>query len=482
MKIKVVTASKLDTHIIFITKEDAQTVKDFKAESGTSALRYEGAATLIYCGLGETAKISAQTLRSAAAVGIQRAAEIKRARVAMLEPVLSDQVDGGAMAVVEGALLGSYAFDTYKSEKTFRVTSCEFVSESLTPREVTAIAALCDCVAYARDLVNENAGEVHPLRLAQEARALAASKTMRCTVIDEKGIAKLGLGLLKAVGQGAPYPPRLIIMEYRGALRSTRTVAVVGKGVTFDSGGQNLKPTGSIETMRCDMAGAATVLGLMKAAAALKLDANILGVIPAAYNAVDGTAYFPGDIYRSFAGTTVEITSTDAEGRLILADAIAYVQKKYRPTELIDFATLTGAVITALGTTMAGLFANDDDLAQKLFDAGEATGERVWRLPVRDEHRESMKGDLADLRNTSKWKKGCAGSITGAAFIQEFIKDIPWAHLDIAGTAFNEGEARGETPKFGTGFGVRLMVEYLRDTAGKLPSRRVDKEEDSIPF
>jgi leucyl aminopeptidase len=467
MKLKIVTASKLDTIITFASNEQADIIKDFSGDKGETAVRYEDKATLIYCGLGKEIAITADTLRFAAATAVQKAIGLKREKIAMLEPVLESDIPTSAQALIEGALLGVYSFSRFKSEKPFVPERCEFVSESITQRSADAIAVLCESVAFSRDLVNDNAEAVTPARLAHEACTIALDGKIECTVLGEKEIDKQGLGLLKAVGQGAPYPPRLIVLEYTGSPRSKQTTCVVGKGITFDSGGQNLKPTGSIETMRCDMAGAAAVLGLFKALTRLKPKVNVLGVVPAAYNAVDGLAYFPGDIYRSLSGKTVEITSTDAEGRLILADAITYVQKHYHPTEIIDLATLTGAILTALGGTIAGLFSNNDELAKNLFDAGERSGESLWRLPIREEHSESIKGDLADLRNTSKLKKGYAGSITGAAFIKEFVGDMPWAHLDIAGTAFNEADARGEVPKFGTGFGVRLLWEYLeRKQAG----------------
>jgi leucyl aminopeptidase len=252
-----------------------------------------------------------------------------------------------------------------------------------------------------------------------------------------------------------------VFLEYRGDRGSKQWQAITGKGITFDSGGQNLKPTGSIETMRLDMAGAAAVLGAMRALAALKPRMNVVGCIAAAHNAIGSRAFFPGDIYPSFAGKTVEINSTDAEGRLVLADALAYCIKIFRPSRIVDLATLTGSVVTALGDIVAGLYTNDDDLAAALFASGERTGERVWRFPLYQEYRDSLKSDLADLRNLSKFKKGYAGSITGAAFIQEFVGETPWAHCDIAGTAWNEGAARGEVPQHATGFGVRLLVDFL---------------------
>ncbi|MDO5577590.1 MAG: M17 family metallopeptidase, partial [Fibrobacter sp.] len=263
------------------------------------------------------------------------------------------------------------------------------------------------------------------------------------------------------VGAGSSTPPRLIIMEYTGNKNDSFKTALIGKGITFDSGGQNLKPTGHIETMRSDMAGASIVLGVINALVELKAPVNVTGVIAAAHNAIGANAFFPGDIYKSYSGKTIEICSTDAEGRLVLADAISYCINNFKPDKIIDFATLTGAVVTALGEIVAGLFSNNDTLAAKLFDAGEICGERLWRLPMYKMYCDSIKSDIADLRNLSKFKKGTASSITAAAFLKEFVGDIPWAHIDIAGTAFNEGAACGEIPQFATGFGVRLFLEYV---------------------
>jgi leucyl aminopeptidase len=250
-------------------------------------------------------------------------------------------------------------------------------------------------------------------------------------------------------------------MEYRGDPKSKDLTAIVGKGITFDSGGQNLKPTGSIETMRCDMAGAATVLGVMKVLGAYRPAINVVGVCVLAHNAIGSHAYFPGDIYTAYNKKTVEISNTDAEGRLVLADAISYCIDVCKPSRVIDLATLTGGIITALGSTVSGLFSTDKELADKLFNAGERTNERLWGFPLYEEFSESMRSDLADLRNSTKKKKGWASSITGAAFIKEFTAGTPWAHIDIAGTAYNEDSSDGEVPQFATGFGVRLLTDFL---------------------
>jgi leucyl aminopeptidase len=459
MRVLVAGRPTCPTRLVLCTKEAAVkkdgTVADFSGDAGEVAVLYEKGRAAIYCGLGKKDECTPSVVRTAAAKGIRRALELKRGDVSL-------QLTVEAPAAVEGALLGAYVFSRYKSEKPVRLTVLECVGSTLSRAQVRAVETVCAAVSYARDLVNENASVMTPAMLAREARVLARRSGMRLAVLDEKEIAKKGLGLLAAVGQGSAAPPRLITLEYRGDRSSRRTTAVVGKGITFDSGGQNLKPTGHIEAMRLDMAGAAAVLGAMKAVAGLRLKTNVVGCIAAAHNAIGGRAYFPGDSYRSLAGKTVEICSTDAEGRLVLADAIAYCRARFRPSRIIDIATLTGSILSALGEHVAGLFSNDDRLSGALFASGERTGERLWRFPLYKEYRESLKSDFADLRNLSSFKKGYAGSITGAAFIQEFAGDVPWAHLDIAGTAWNEGEPRGEVSKYATGFGVRLLVDFLK--------------------
>jgi leucyl aminopeptidase len=387
---------------------------------------------------------------------------LKRKQVSLIQPRIVTKGSTAGNALLEGAILGSYSFSKYKSDKPETVETVEITGSVLAKNDIRRMATITDSVCFARDLINDNAGEVHPERLAREARAIAAhSKSITCTILTEKEIQRKGLGLLYAVGQASPFPPRLILVHYTGARSTKRISAIVGKGITFDSGGQNLKSDKYMDNMRTDMAGAAAVLGTMKALAGLNPAINVVGVIPAAHNAIGSRAYFPGDVYTSYCGKTVEILNTDAEGRLVLADAISYCIKHFKPARIIDCATLTGSIITALGDTIAGLFSNNDTLAEALLKSGEKTGERLWRMPLCDEHRESMKSDIADLRNLSKLPRGHAGSITGAAFIEAFAEGLPWAHLDIAGTAFNEGEARGEIPKFGTGFGVRLLLDFL---------------------
>lgn len=461
MKIKLSNKQSYSTVIVFIYQDAKTAIQDFQGKSGEITVRYDNSSAIIYCGLGEKSTSTMSDLRIASAKGSQKAIELKRDKISFQIPHIAN-CDENSKAVIEGVVLGSYKFSTYKSEKPFQITQIELIDSELNAASVKLILTVCESVLYTRNLVNENASLITPEYLAKEARTLSSVEGFVVQVLNEKDLRDQNLNLISVVGQASSTPPRLAIIEYNGNSRSKEKTAIVGKGVTFDSGGQNHKPTGSIETMRTDMAGAAAVLGVMKSLAVLRPKINVVGVIPAAHNAIGGNAYFPGDIYNSYSGKTVEIWSTDAEGRLVLADAISYCQDKFKPTAIIDLATLTGGVLYALGDFVAAVFSNNDKLANDLFCAGERTGERIWRLPLYKEYCESIKGDLGDLRNVSKLKKGYASSITGAAFIKEFVNnDTPWAHLDIAGTAYNEGSPHGEVPAYATGFGVRLLLDYL---------------------
>jgi leucyl aminopeptidase len=460
MKLALAKKASADTHIIFVFDEKKKNWPDFEASDDEVAIRYDGDKTFVIAGLGKKADFAPNLLRSQAARAMVKAAKLKRKKICLFGPDAPGDTKANHEACLEGALLGAYNFDRHKSEKPDSIKELQLVEFALASAEVKSIQTVCDAVCFARDLVNDNAHLVTPERLAREALDMA-DNSLKVKVLDEKMLQKEGLSLMAAVGQGSIYPPRLVVMEYSGAGPKAKKIAVIGKGVTFDSGGLNLKSNEGMLTMRMDMAGAAAVLGIMKALAVLKPAVNVVGVVGAVQNAMDAKAYFPGDVYPSYAGKTVEIINTDAEGRLVLADAVAYCRKNYSPERILDFATLTGACLIALGETVAGVISNNDQLYDELFAAGEAVAERVWRLPLYPEHKKAMKSDIADLRNLAKFKRGYAGTITGGAFIAEFVENTPWAHIDIAGTAFNESSPRGEVPKLATGFGVRLALKWL---------------------
>ena len=311
---------------------------------------------------------------------------------------------------------------------------------------------------FTRDLGNTPPNICHPAWLADQAKKLAKEHDcIKTEVFDEKQLKKMGMNTILAVGQGSSQPPRLIIMEYRGGNAKDKPQVLVGKGITFDTGGISLKPGAGMDEMKYDMGGSASVFGTMKVLAETKPKINVIAVVAAAENMPDGSACRPGDIIKTYSGQTVEILNTDAEGRLVLCDALAYV-KKYDPAAVIDMATLTGACIIALGHHATGLLANNDDLAGELLAAGERTGDRAWRLPLWDEYQSQLDSNFADMQNIGDRS---AGTITAACFLSRFAKEYRWAHLDIAGTAWNSGKAKGAT-----GRPVPLLVDYLMSHAG----------------
>jgi leucyl aminopeptidase len=461
MKIRYTEKPKSTLTVRFIPENEPIDLPDFTGAIDQMSTRYDNGQGILFCGIGPRESCTPAIIRTSAAKAVQAVQKLKRKDIAFTVPTPENGSTTFEAAMIEGILLGAYRYSEYKSEKPVEIATVDILGGTLSPADVRRLQCISESVNYARNLVNENASVITPAYLAKEAGKLATSKQCTVTVLDAAELRRKKLNLITAVGGGSATPPVLIMIEYRGGPRKSPVTALVGKGVTFDSGGQNLKPTGSIETMREDMAGAAAVLAVLSAATRLKAPVNLVGVVPAVHNAIGSRAFFPGDVYTSYAGKTVEIWSTDAEGRLILADAVAYCRDTFKPARIIDLATLTGGIITALGEQIAGLFANNDELAAALFNAGEETGERLWRLPVYKEYSDSLKGDRGDLRNLSKFKKGCASSITAAAFIQEFVGDTEWAHLDIAGTAYNEAGARGEIAQFASGFGVRLLTSYL---------------------
>ena len=366
-------------------------------------------------------------------------------------------------AFLEGLFLAGYSFKQYKSG-----TSREFALKTVqlhgAPRiekaEISRIQAMCEATCLARDLVNTPAVDCTTTWLANAARDVAKKGRLSAKVLAKPQLKELGCGGILAVGQGSDHPPYLVKLTYKPRKRATKVVALVGKGVTFDSGGYNMKPTGSIETMKCDMSGAAAVIGAMQAIAKIRPGVEVRAYLPIVENMVSGSAIRPGDIYKSLSGKTVEILNTDAEGRLILADAITLAERE-KPDMIIDLATLTGACVVALGEEYAGLFSNNEELASAIQDASAKSGERFWRLPLVPEYREMIKGNLADIRNhAGRW----GGAITAALFLEEFVTKTAWAHLDIAGPAFAEG-ARGINPKGGVGFAVRTLCRLVEGLA-----------------
>jgi leucyl aminopeptidase len=365
-------------------------------------------------------------------------------------------------AFLEGFHLTNYRFERYKSKKSEQpYEGCEslvFLGGKIGNGLAERVETICNATKYARDLVNIPARDCTPSFLVEAAKTIAHDGKLSIEVLDRKKLEKLGANALLAVAQGSDEPPFLIKLTYKPKRSSRRSVAIVGKGVTFDTGGYSLKPAGGMESMKGDMGGAAAVLGAMRVVAALKPDIEVRAYIPTVENMVNGKATRPGDVVTALSGKTIEILNTDAEGRLILADAIAYAVRE-KPDSVIDLATLTGACVVALGEEYAGLFTDDDKLLRDLGSAAERSGERLWRMPLAPEYVPHMKSAVSDLKNIGGGK---GGAIFGALFIREFVGDTPWAHLDIAGTAQSDGD-KDFIKKGGTGFGVRTLSRYLLD-------------------
>jgi leucyl aminopeptidase len=366
-------------------------------------------------------------------------------------------------AAAEGLALGDYRFARYKSNDEHRRLSKLTVfgdGDAKAGREAVRRAeVVSDAVLWARDLVNTPAGDLPPAQLGREAQKMAKGEGLTCRVWTDAELKKRGFGGILGVGQGSVNPPRLIELTYRGG-GGARPIALTGKGIAFDSGGLSIKDAKGMETMKIDMGGAASILATMKAIARLKPKVNVIAAIPSAENMPSGSAQKPGDVIHHYGGKTSEVLNTDAEGRLVLADALAFLAEK-RPACIVDTATLTGACMVALGTDIGGAIGNDDELVQEMVAAGRATGEPIWPLPLHRDYRRKIDSTVADVKNIGdQW----GGAITAALFLAEFVGDVPWVHLDIAGPTFSEkGHDLG--PKGATGFPVRALVRFVLDRA-----------------
>ena len=375
-----------------------------------------------------------------------------------------------AEAVVTGTLMGLYRFTKYKTVESDEAKEVE--EFTLMDRGETEIAEVregarrgrivAEAVNFARDLSNEGGNNMTPTKMAEKASEMADDYGLKLQVLDRGEVQRLEMGAFLGVAQGSDQPPKFIIIEYKPGEEGLDTIVLVGKSITFDSGGISIKPSEKMEEMRYDKSGGCAVLGVMRAVSELGLPINVVGLLPATENLPSGSALKPGDVLRSSSGKTIEVINTDAEGRLTLSDALTYATR-YKPKAIIDLATLTGACVVALGNHASGLLGNDEALKEKIKRAAEASGEKVWELPLWEEYDEQIKSDFADVKNVGG-REG--GAITAAAFLKKFVEEYPWAHLDIAGTAWTV-EERGYFSKGATGVGVRLIVQFLRNWVGE---------------
>lgn len=466
-KVTDVTKIEADMLVVFAGSEEAKKVdgaEEFDGEQGDILLLHSygniPAKRVAIVGLGKLTELTIADLQTIGAKIGRKAKEVAAKTVAIAFPK-----ELQAQAIVEGLILGTYTFSKHKSEETRnKEKHIEEVIFLTTPPKLNAVVdgisrgeTVSKAVTFARDLVNEPPSVTTPTHLAETARKLVKGNSgMSCEVFTPVEMKKLGMEAILGIARGSDEEPRFIVLKYRGG---GKTVCLVGKGITFDTGGLSLKDSKNMETMKLDMAGAAAILGVFSVLPLLQPKVNIVGLIAATENMPGPKAVKPGDIVRAMNGKTIEILNTDAEGRVVLADALSYAGAKVNADAIVDLATLTGACMVALGEEIAGMFTDDETLAKDLKRSAVASGENIWAMPLSKEYKELLKSDVADLRNISGSKYG--GAINAALFLREFAPvGIPWAHLDIAGPAFAEKDAP-LTPKGGTGFGVRMILSYL---------------------
>ena len=458
-----------DDEIILSLVRKAKKLKEFTGEKNDVVTFYDltevNAERVIFIGLGKLEKIDREAMRAAIGKAVKALIKKKLSTVLIAVPVAKNinmEMMSVLEAMLEGAYLGNHIFDKYKKEKKYTpVKQIDFLVRPDETRKYSRLSSrlhtICQGTILAREWVNTPSNDKRPERFARSIVALARKENLKVTVMGEKELKQKKFGAILAVAAGSRSKPRMVILEHHPK-GSKKAVALVGKGVTFDSGGINLKSSAGMEQMKLDMSGAAAVAATLITAAKLKSRLRVIGILPIVENMPSGNASRPGDIIKSHDGKTVEIGNTDAEGRLILIDAISYGIKKYKPQTLIDMATLTGACIVALGEKIAGTFSFDDKLAEDIILSGQKTHERCWRLPLIEEYKELFKSDFADLNNVGSTRYG--GAITAALFLSEFVKDTRWAHIDIAGPAYAKKESAYCGPG-STGFGVRLLCDLL---------------------
>jgi len=462
-----------DNSAIVSVINKAKKLKEFKGEKDDEVILYNPpeikAERVIFFGLGKAKEVDFEKLRKMSGKAVKECIRKNLSQVLIAVPSFKEikmEMSQVLEPLLEGAFLGNHIFDRYKKEKKFK--TLKTINFHVEPDTVEAfkklpskVEAVCKGTILAREWVNIPSNDKRPEQFAKLITTPARKANLKVGILTEKDLKQKKFGAMLAVAKGSCSKPCMVALEYAPKNFKT-TVVLVGKGVTFDSGGINLKPTGSLDTMKMDMAGAATVAAALIATAKLKPRIRVIGVLPIVENMLSGDATRPGDIIKSFSGKTVEIGNTDAEGRLILADAMSYAIKEYKPHVLIDMATLTGACVVALGEKIAALFSSDNDLVETIIKSGEKLNERCWPLPMPEDYKEQLKSDFADINNMANTRWG--GAITAALFLSEFVSDTRWAHIDIAGPAYIKKE-NAYCPAGGTGFGVRLICDVIEKLA-----------------
>ena len=422
---------------------------------------------ILLIGLGKRNELNFEKMMNAASIGSSFMIKSKSSNRKITYSLFNNRQDDKVFeeyiqAISQGAELGLYKFDKYKKDKT-REVSINFWGREENRRnankQIKTGTIISDGVSLARDISNMPSSDCTPLMLASRAKKISNKSGLKCRIIKKDQLKKLGMGGIIGVSKGSHQPPVCIVLEHKGGKKNEKPVVIVGKTITFDSGGISIKPSAAMDEMKHDKSGGAAVLGIMESVSRLKIPMNIIGIMPTTENLPGGNAYKPGDVLTFYNKKTAEILNTDAEGRLVLADALALAQD-YKPRAIIDLATLTGACIVALGSVASGMMGNNDALKRMMFNASKACGERIWELPLWPEYKNMIKSDIADIKNIGV---GGAGTITAAAFLSNFVGDYPWVHLDIAGTAWKQRgtSQKGYIKNGATGVGVMLIVELL---------------------
>ena len=464
---KVLGLPKFDTKI---SSSINQSIKDMNGVLGKLTIipipGNKRAQRILLAGIGKKENLTNDTIRFVSGKIAQKARELKLKEFSIITPPTFVWNSISAVSqIIEGAKISLYKFDKFKDVKSDKSPDLTIiVSKSNESSKAIKVAEIIsEGVLFTKNIANLPPNECTPTTLANFAKEISKKNKMKCTIISQPELKKKGFGGITAVGKGSKNEPKLIVIEHNHGPKNQKPIVLVGKAVTFDTGGISLKPGQSMDEMKFDKCGGCTVLGIMKSVSELKLPINVIGIIPSVENMPGGEAYRPGDIIKLYNGKTAEILNTDAEGRLILADALAYGEKQYSPKAIIDFATLTGACIVALGNNVAAIVSNNEQLTKKILDSSKTTTEAVWELPLTQDYMDMIKSNVADIKNVGIGR--AAGTITAAAFLKSAIENTPWAHLDIAGVAWTQGAATKEkpyNPKGATGFGVRLILDYLQ--------------------